>query len=96
VTQPFGADALSGDTLQRIDFGSFAGNGSDVRLVVDGARQRQRQRRERRRHSWHGRYRLGRHGPPSFRHDHARLELSRRRVDDQAGNACCGCRINSD
>jgi endoglucanase len=36
MTQPFGADALSGDTLQRIDFGSFAGNGSALRLVVDG------------------------------------------------------------
>jgi len=38
TTLPFGADTLSGDTLQRIDFGAFAGSGTGLQLVVDGAK----------------------------------------------------------
>lgn len=34
---PFGADALSGDTLQRIDFSTFTGSGSGLRLASEGA-----------------------------------------------------------
>ncbi|HEU4577386.1 MAG TPA: glycoside hydrolase family 9 protein, partial [Polyangiaceae bacterium] len=37
TSSPFGADALSGDSLQRIDFSSFTGSGSGLRLAVAGA-----------------------------------------------------------
>lgn len=37
MTQPFGSDALSGDSSQHIDFGSFTGSGVGLRLFVDGA-----------------------------------------------------------
>jgi len=34
---PFGADALSGDTLQRVDFSAFTGAGTGLRLIAGGA-----------------------------------------------------------
>ncbi len=37
TTLPFGADALSGDNIHRVDFSAFAGGGDDLHLSVDGA-----------------------------------------------------------